>query len=192
MNLGGNWFSIGSIKIDTPLKKGLVIAIPFLLLNFLKKSKVKVNDVDGQKNTSLPSPEGYVQAFRDIADQYGVEYARNIERLYRLETNHFKSGGFLRSNTAGIVAKSNDFPYGWSSLAKFLKANNLDESMVFLVPENNGHTYVGFNSVYWGVMFTAWFIATVRDGNHLAWYGLTKERQEHYASVLEGVKAKIV
>ena len=187
-----NWFSIFGIDIDTPMKKGIVIAIPFMLLGLIKKSKVKVTDIDGEKNSTVDNSDGYVQALYDVKEQYGVDFARNIERLYRLETSHFQSGGYQRSNTAGIVAQSNTFPFGWSSLAKFLKANGLSQKDVFLVPENNGHTYVGFHSTYWGLMFTAWFLATVRGGNVYAWYGMTSERQNHYKALLDPIKTKIV
>lgn len=52
-----------------------------------------------------------------VFDQYGEERATIVEKMYRLETSHFKSGGYKNTGTGGMEAKvghENDAPYyGW-------------------------------------------------------------------------------
>lgn len=45
--------------------------------------------------------------------------AVEVERVARVESEHFKSTGFLRSLSCGMEAFAEDYPYGWSNLRDF-------------------------------------------------------------------------
>jgi len=70
----------------------------------------------------LKSPEFIRAALQEIKTVYGVEIARNVERIYRQETG-FKSGQYINSGSAGMAAASQAFPYGWSSLRENWEEN---------------------------------------------------------------------
>lgn len=57
--------------------------------------------------------------FADIRDKYGASRAADLERLYRLETAHFKSEQFKNTGSPGMEAHAPKFPYGWTSLLPF-------------------------------------------------------------------------
>jgi hypothetical protein len=64
-----------------------------------------------------PTAEQARAALQAIKARHGAEIARNVERIYRLETRDFTSGGYHATNTAGMKAAGNTpevFPYGWS------------------------------------------------------------------------------
>ena len=55
-----------------------------------------------------------------ITDQFGPEIAKNVERIYRLETRNFTSGQYLRGRSAGQEAAGDSFPWGWESMRTLL------------------------------------------------------------------------
>jgi len=54
-----------------------------------------------------------------ISRTYGKPIAQNVERIFRWETGHFKSGQYLASGSAGMTTNKTEFPYGWKSLQPF-------------------------------------------------------------------------
>lgn len=48
---------------------------------------------------------------------------RNAEKIYRLETDNFRSYLFLSTHGAGMEATKIKFPYGWTSLKNFWLKN---------------------------------------------------------------------
>lgn len=60
-----------------------------------------------------PTTEEIAATLRSIAATYGNAIARNVERIYRLETASFTSGQFRLTNTAGMKALSLSWPFGW-------------------------------------------------------------------------------
>jgi len=73
--------------------------------------------------SDLTNPEWIKKGLQEVAATFGVEIARNVERIYRQETG-FKSGQYKNSGSAGMAAASQTFPYGWSSLKDFWTDNN--------------------------------------------------------------------
>ncbi len=70
----------------------------------------------------LTSPAEIRKALQIVKQMYGVEIARNVERIYTQETG-FRSGQYKNSGSAGMAAFSQTFPYAWSSLADFWTNN---------------------------------------------------------------------
>jgi hypothetical protein len=58
-------------------------------------------------------------SFKKFSGIYPNEVLQNAERIYRLETNNFKSYSFGETHGAGVEAFSNNYPYGWNSIKKF-------------------------------------------------------------------------
>lgn len=129
-----------------------------------------------------------------VVDAYGATYARQIERLVRLETAHLSSGQWTACHTPGMVALSDVYPYGWPSLATFaaqFPAAGIGPESTGTV-RVSGADYVRLPDDAAGIIFTAWFLQTVRGGNVAAWYSLTESGQAHYNSLLVGVRTPIV
>lgn len=70
----------------------------------------------------LTDPAQIRQALAAVKQLYGVEIARNVERIYRQETG-FRSGQYKNSGSAGMAAFSQTFPYSWKSLESFWMQN---------------------------------------------------------------------
>lgn len=92
----------------------------------------------GEGPAGTLSPADPEAAFRDalqaVRSKYGDAVAANVERIYRLETGNFKSQQFKLTNTPGMHALSDAFPFGWSlasagfSPADFLPPITMDEN----------------------------------------------------------------
>lgn len=50
--------------------------------------------------------------------KYSYAVVANAEKIYRLETNHFKSGQFLHTWSPGMEQFGFNYPYGWHTLDK--------------------------------------------------------------------------
>lgn len=109
------------------------------------------------------------------AKRYGVDFAKNIERMIRKETTHFTSDQWLGTGTAGMEATTEDFPFGWGSLAKFADGHNLTEKDFFLKQYTDNHDgrtpyFIGFKDTGVFVDFVSWFLHDVRGGDIVSWY----------------------
>lgn len=92
------------------MKKTIIIVLLILILISIPAKMI----IDEQLLKSK------FQAIRDI---YGSQRAADLERVYRLETNHFKSKQFAETGSPGMEAHAPAFPYGWTSLLPFWTAN---------------------------------------------------------------------
>ena len=97
----------------------LLLALGVLLLAaFKKKPATGTTTSPGGTNYGAgvvnPTTEETAAALRRIAATYGNAIARNVERIYRLETASFTSGQFRLTNTAGMKAFSMTWPFGWA------------------------------------------------------------------------------
>lgn len=169
----------------------IIVVVVIIVLVFWDKIKNIFMTENGTIKGNAP------QGLQRVANKYGLEYARNIERLLRLETGHFKSGQWIKCGTAGMVATSTKFPFGWSSLATFVEKNNLDPSdfgTVYFSSTSDGkpRSYIKFPDTGLFVEFLADFLQKVRGGNYLAWYSLNETQQQKYKAALSKIKTKFV
>lgn len=98
----------------------MITAIAAMLLLLFAKRRPQASTVaaDSQQDGTAveqPSQAEIARVIRSIRDSYGQAIARNVERIYRLETAHFSSGQFRRTNTAGMIAVNGrtEWPFGW-------------------------------------------------------------------------------
>lgn len=61
----------------------------------------------------------FYNAYQIAALRWGKDNAALAERIYELETGHYKSEQFKNGYSAGMVAFSNTYPYGWDTLKDF-------------------------------------------------------------------------
>lgn len=142
-------------------------------------------------------------ALYKVKNMYGVNFARQIERVLRQETAHFSSGGWLATNGAGMEATNRNFPFGWPSLAEFVEqqgaALNLSpgDFTILEMQENNSddeepETFIVWPNVYSFIVFLAWFIQNVRGGRAGYWYSLKEDSAARYENTLSKIKTPIV
>lgn len=100
--------------------------------------------------TTLQDPNEIAKTLKLVSDFYGVDIARNVERIYRMETN-FKSGQYNATGSAGMVSAGEAFPYGWKSLLPFWESNKAWApigKVTFYVPRTGKNwTYLAFSGV---------------------------------------------
>lgn len=133
--------------------------------------------------------------FKKLQTKYGTNYARQLEKLYRYETGHFKSGQYLKTWSAGMVASSAAFPFGWASLNEFLAANPQYKGGFDTVQMNTSigtKRYVKFPNLESAVFFLAWFIKNKRGGDVGKWNSLDTAESANYLTELNRVSAKFV
>ena len=174
-------------------KSKLLIALALGVFLF----KDKIMDVFNK----TPKPIGTAkEGFLYVKDKHGVEYAKDIERLFRLETAHFTSGQWLGTGSAGMEATKETFPFGWS-LEEFNKLHGLSPNDYFIKYYNDNHTgkrtpFVGWKKTGDNIKFVAWFIKNKRNGDILSWYRLpsaaTKTDRENYRKKLDAIKTQFV
>lgn len=101
--------------------KYLIIAfiVAIVLYLFIKKSQKAI-----KKQISIMSiDEATVKAAFQRVGKIFPNEIKNAERIYRLETAHFKTNNFAKTKGAGFEAVTNNFPFGWTSLKGFWLAN---------------------------------------------------------------------
>lgn len=90
--------------------------VTLLVLLSLRKGRDTSQDAAGDENgegVTEPTENDIRAGLERIADEYGSAIAKNVERIYRLETANFTSGLFRKTNAAGQRAPKPDFPFGW-------------------------------------------------------------------------------
>ena len=147
----------------------LIIVAVIVTIFFVKKyKKNKTNsELDPDVNTNS---EGYIykfnvsykfdgnsstklkEYFSIIKKLYGLELAKTCEKIARLETAHFKSDLFRKTNNPGCILSFNDtYPHGWNELKAFWNKNtNIKPINIYLA--KNGYKYLVFNSTLHGLI----------------------------------------
>lgn len=64
------------------------------------------------------SMEAIKLAIQRALKVFPKDIVENAERIFRLETNHFKSGQFLKTLSPGMEKFGEKYPYGWNTLDK--------------------------------------------------------------------------
>lgn len=127
-------------------------------------------------------------AIKRIAEEYGIETARNVEKMFRLETNHFKSQGYKKTNGAGMEAVRPVFPFGWSS--KYFVGVNYSNDLVSMTDSGGRKVkFIKFDTVYDGMKVIANWLQTHRVGN---WYSNDPAKQQQYENKIANIRAQYV
>ena len=122
-------------------------------------------------------------ALKRIYDEYGLETARNVERMFRLETNHFKSKGYQLTNGAGMEAVMKNFPFGWSK--KYFLGVDYSNDLVHMTDSGGRSVYfIKFGTTYDGMKVIANWLQSHRVGN---WYSLDPNKQKEYETKISKI-----
>lgn len=160
------------------MKKVLLIVgsagIAFLLIkSFKSKSKSK----------KMFTEQDAKEAILAVQKSYGREMASTIEKMLRLETNHFKSKQYQLTGSAGMEVGK------WKAIPKdatngTVKMNDADLS-------DGTDEFIKWKSVKDFCFFLAEYINRYK-GNFARWYSVQKEGQKTYADKINSVKSKFV
>lgn len=184
------------------LGAGLIVYFAAYLIKEAQTANIPGGAIDRDsapivKNTSPNSPK-LAKAFREVASQYGDSFAQTLEKMFRWESGHFKSGQWSRCGSPGMVATKGSaaFPWGWASLAEYCSNKNISPNGFYTVyfPQTSAGplSYIAFPDAAISVKYTAWFIQTKRGGNVSAWGSLLASDQSQYNQYLAGVSARFV
>jgi hypothetical protein len=117
-----------------------------------------------------------------VADKYGVDMARTIEKMMRLETAHFTSLQYKKTGSAGMeIGKWANIPKG--STNGFIEMNDTQKPGL--------EKFIVWKSVDDFVDYLAKYIQRY-NGNYLRWNAIDPVLQTQYEMKLKGVKARFV
>lgn len=124
------------------------------------------------------------EAILKLSQIKGVERAKLIERMLRLETAHFKSLQYKMSGSAGMEEGS------WKNLPKnsYSTFQMLDNH---LKGDKQMRTFIKWNSVYEFCVYLSDYIDR-HDGNYARWNAVSAERQKVYKKHLEGIRNRFI
>lgn len=149
----------------------------------------------GKKGTATALGSTDIRAtLRALASKYGAAIAQNVERIYRLETRNFQSGQFLKTNTAGMAALDDAFPFGWPVRGT---TPDMYNPPVFMVennpttgqPTGNGVKFVAFKRFPDAAEYLAKFLKD--HGNNAGrWHAdnAHPDRQAAYIAALSNIE----
>jgi len=166
-----------------------------LALYFYNKTKTEMSNTPPTIPIT-PSTNDIRAAFEELSRNYGRDFANKIEKLYRLETGHFESDQFKEGNSPGMVARKTTYPFGWSSLDEFARANSIDGhkfgiGSTFTVKGKN-YRYVTFPDFKTSLDFVAWFIRNKRGGVVQKWNSLDPTESAKYLNSLNSITTHFV
>lgn len=137
----------------------------------------------GKRGMNLP------KVFAHISDKYGNQIAENVERIFRLETDHFTSTGYVKTGAAGMLAFAPEYPYGFNSLKSFWD-NNPEFAPTGIWEDKRGYKYLKFKDE--GGFMTVAQVLLLR-GNDPGRYFADDDhpdKQEEYRKAVENIKVR--
>lgn len=161
--------------------KNLLYLIFYVGIIFLlKKIFMKLLE---SPTTKMFTPKDAETAIKVVKDIYGVDMARTVEKMFRLETAHFKSMQYIKTGSAGMEAG--------------LWGKNLDPKDVEgTIKMIDNHTKELRDFIVWKsptnfAIFLAKYIKR-HGGNHARWNSTNITRQIAYNKRLETIKPRFV
>jgi hypothetical protein len=174
------------------MKNYLIIGAVLLFLLLLPKKTAQT------ENNPMLAEDDIIDSLRQLKNKYGREKAAMIERLFRLETAHFKSSQWVNARTPGmeIGGGVRTFPFGWSSLYEFSKAYDYEPNdfSTWTHPENQTgkiKTFIVFPTVRAAFEFVG-YLMNKRNWNFGSWYSLKPESQASYVDTLNTIRARYI
>lgn len=180
----------------------IIVAIVALFVANKYKSKIK-NTVLTIKNKAMQIYSDAVlqKSFDELKKQFSDEILKNVEKMFRLETAHFTSGGLKLTNHAGMQGTKSTYPYGWNSLKTFWDANPNYAPMYLLnLKENKQPDVIGsgivqkfmvFKDIKAGLATLAEFLRQ-HENNAGRWFSLKPDAQKKYNEKIKLIKSRYV
>jgi hypothetical protein len=145
----------------------------------------------------MKSPkERFEIAIRKLGKKYPTDILKNIERIYRLESAHFKSGQFKGTNSPGMESFGASYPWGWKTLARIFWNENREFAPIGKKVYTEGKTgfkktFLVFPSMYAAVYTLAAFL-TYYNNNPGRWFSTNEDSQNKYNRVIYSIRPTIV
>jgi hypothetical protein len=132
---------------------------------------------------------------KKIKNKFGGNIAKNVERIYRLETNHFKSGQFQNTYSPGMESFANAYPYGWNTISNIFWNNYPIHAPVGFYSGKEGKTgktkiFLKFPSLL-SAMYTIAYFLQHYNNNPGRWYSTKTESQNRYNKSINKIKTPL-
>lgn len=169
-------------------KKLITIAIVIALIYFiikgiknLKKSNgnITATEMMQRKNFTEKDAEN---AIREVNKIYGKDMAQLVERIMRLETNHFKSGQYRLTGSAGMEVGK------WANIPKGATDGYIEIDDTAKVGMEK---FIVWHSVTDFAKYLAEYIKRY-NGNYARWNALDEKLQEQYRKKVMSVKPRFI
>lgn len=179
------------------MNKKIVIIVVLVIIFIMISKKAKANhSLTDEVNNKPPNPinqnieQQIISALEKIVNEYGIDIAKKVERIYRKETRHFDSVQFKNTFTPGMEKHKDSFPFGWTSMAKFWSDNNITLGF-FTMPENKTgirKTFIKVPNVYIGMKGLATYLQKYPAGR---WFSTDPVKMNQYESEMNQIIPKI-
>jgi len=161
----------------------------FAIISFILYYSSKKEEKKGMSLEPNTSPKSFTiddgkTAVLAVKSKYGVDMAKIIERMFRWETGHFKSGQYKKTGSAGMevgkwsyINKSEIEPYT-VKMEDSDKSDGIDEFIVWKHPK-----------------FAAFYLADYilrHKGNWARWNTTNEQKQQVYRDKVNTIKPKFV
>jgi len=123
-------------------------------------------------------------AILSVKNKFGLDMAQTVEKMLRLETNHFKSGQFKRTGSAGMETGK------WSNI----NPNEIEKN-VYQAHDSNKSDGIDNFIIWKSPTFAALYLADYikrHGGNYARWYSLNTTSQQEYRNKINQIKSKFV
>jgi hypothetical protein len=177
-------------------KYGLGIATLLFVYFIFKQRKNIKNSIMGLPlvtDKKAISEEEIINSLQVVKQNFGVDIARWVEKIYRGETAHFKSTQFLLTYSAGMLKFKNVYPYGWGNFKTFWALNPsfapTGYAKIYVTREKKDFFYLAFPSLTAAMMTLAYY---VQKNGPLRWNSTDKNEQQKYATLLNQIKNRYV
>jgi len=157
-----------------------LIIISVLYYLFSSKSTQLETPTKPQNNFTELDAKNAILA---VKNKYGVDMARLVEKMFRWETGHFKSGAYKVTGTAGMT--KGNWGAGVPTDTINFKTNPALDS--------GGRSNIDF--ILWNPKDFALYLASYikrHNGNYGRWFSTIPEKQTSYANKVQTIKAKFV
>jgi hypothetical protein len=139
---------------------------------------------------TLKKDTNMIETIKKALRLYSRGVVNNAEKIFRLETNHFKSLQFQKTFSAGMQATGLLFPYGWSSLKRFWNTTPQYKPIgTEMMQDNQTKKTVSFVKF---PTFEAAFISLCeilqkRNNNAGAYFSNLPEKQDYYIALISKI-----
>lgn len=177
-------------------KYSLGIAV-LLFVYFIFKQRKNIKNMAGLlpqvTEKHIVSTNEIIRALEIIKENFGGDIAKMVEKIYRLETAHFKSTQFLLTYSAGMMKFKNTFPYGWGNFRTLWTVHPsfapIGYAKIFVKRENKDFYYLAFPSLVAAMTALATYI---KANGPLRWNSTDKKAQAEYGALLNKISVKYV
>lgn len=170
-------------------KKTIIIIVIVLLLLIYPSIKI------GKKMKSIEQIKDEFKKglIKLRGDGFSDKILKDLERIFRLETSHFKSGQFRETYSPGMERHGTNYPWGWSTPKTLWDVEPNTKPIGFhTMPENKtgiSKTFLKFPSLYASMKTVATYLA--RYNNPARWYSTNEDNQERYTKVLNSIRTRL-